>query len=450
MTAPTRRELLRSGVTAVAAVAGASLRTPCTAHAAEDAASLPHQDAECNFGHTILFMDEYYRGTLEILGRLYGEVEPLMELGARAASVIRGGRTVWTSMDSGHLPHFEHQAKRRGNPGILKNHDKFDHLQKGDMVFTNHCNRSVLEARERGVYVVCVAVNYQDNEFRPRGFTDASHSNPDGLMLKDVSNAILHTHVPYQQGLVHAPEIPEVALCPSTGTGSGALFWMINAEIADRLTNKGAKAESKSAAYLDILTDRVKRLKQERERIREVAVTMARRIRAGGRWFVRSIEFKGFESEITHVASGPRVVNWGDWDATRAKNVLLVNAISPAYRPEVQLAREKQIEGAFVIGIGPARLDGKRPPGRLIDLADVGFDNESPESGGVLPLPGHDGGICPTSGVVGNVIQQMICAQWVDEMVRRGSVPYFWMGHFQKGGREYNAAMQPFFERQGF
>jgi hypothetical protein len=424
--------------------------TPIKAHAEADATVPPHWDQECNFGHTILFMDEYYLGTLDILRRLHGEVEQVAELSARAANVIRDGRTVWTSMDAGHLPHHEHAAQRRGNPGILKKHDTFDRLQKGDMVFTYHCDRSVLEARERGVYVVCVAVNYQDNEFRPRGFTDASHSNPDGLMLKDVSNAILHTHVPYQQGLVHAPEIPELALCPSSGTGSGALFWMINAEIADRIASKSVKSESKSTVYLDILTDRVKRLKQERERIREVAVTMARRIRAGGRWFVRSIEFKGFENEITHVASGPRVVNWGDWNATREKNVLLVNAISPAHQPEVQLAREKQVEGAFVIGIGPATLNGRRPPGRLIDMADVGFDNHSPESGGVLAMPGHDGGICPTSGVVGNVIQQTICAQWVDEMVRRGSVPYFWMGHFQKGGGAYNAAMQPFFERQGF
>ena len=144
------------------------------------------------------------------------------------------------------------------------------------------------------------------------------------------------------------------------------------------------------------------------------------------------------------------IVNWGDWNATKQKNVLLVNAISPAHRPEVRLAVEKQIEGAYVIGIAPGTLDGVRPPGRLIEVADVGFDNHSPESGGVIDIPGHDGGICPTSGIVGNVIQQMICAQWVDEMVRRGSVPYFYIGEFQKGGDEYNAAMEPFFERQGF
>lgn len=450
MAQTTRRDVLHAGVALLSGAASGSISAPRTARAGGGMAHVEHFDTECNFGHTILFMDEYYRGTLEILGRLHGEVEHTEELSARAASVIRSGRTVWTSMDSGHMPYYEHQASRRGNPGLLKNHREFDRLQKGDMVFTNHCDRSVLQARERGVYVVCVAVNYQDNEFRPAGFTDTTHSNPDGLMLKDVSHEVLHTHVPYQQGLVHAPEIPEFTICPSSGTGSGALFWMLNAEIAEKLDNPDAKPAQKSIVYLDVLTDRIKRIEPQRERIREVAVTMARRVRDGGRWFVRSIEFEGFESEINHVASGPRIVNWGDWDASKEKNVLLVGAVSPAYRPEVELAIEKQLEGAYVIGIGPKTLDGHRPAGRLLEVADAGFDNFSPESGGVIAHSEHEGGICPTSSVVGNVLQQMICAQWVDEMVRRGSVPYFFMGVFQEGGAEYNAAMTPFFERQGF
>ena len=209
----------------------------------------------------------------------------------------------------------------------------------------------------------------------------------------------------------------------------------------------------KSAEYLRVLTERVERVKEHMDQIQETAVTMARRIRAGGRWFARSIEFPGFESEF-NVASGVRMVNWADavhsWDATKEKNVMLINAISPAFRDEVKLALEKQIEGAFVIGIGPGSVDGAVPPGRLIEAVDAGFDNFSPESGGVIRIPGRDAGICPTSGIVGNVIQQMIVAQWADEMVRRGSVPYFLMGVFQNGGGQYNAAMQPFFERQGF
>ena len=444
----TRRGALGAGAAAVSGLAVGAIAKPreAIAHSTETTSRWEH---EYTFGHTVLFMEEYHAGTLEILGSQAGELDHIGELTSRAASVIRTGGTVWTSMNLGHMPFQEQRQNRRGSPGIMRDHGDFKGLKKGDMVFTNRCHKGVLAARERGVYVVCVTTNYQDNEFRPPGFTDISHANPDGLMLKDVCNEILHSHTPYRQGLVHAPEIPEFAICPSSGTGSGSIHWLLNAELAHKLAVRSAKEVDRSAEYLRILTHRVAQVRGHMDRIRETAVEMARRIRAGGRWFARSIEHPGFESEF-HVASGVRVVNWGDWDAAREKNVMLISAISPAFPDEIRLALQKQVEGAFVVGIGPSDLDGVRPNGRLIDIADAGFDNFSPESGGVITIPGRRDTICPTSGIVGNVIQQMIVAQWADEMVRRGSCPFFLMGVFQKGGQEYNAAMKLFFERQGF
>ena len=448
----TRRDLLRAGAAAVSIAAVGSMIPAREADAGPKVPGPSRWDHEYTFGHTELFMQEYHRGTLEILGRLAGERELIGELTSRAAAVIKRGGTVWTSMDLGHMPPQEQRADRRGSPGIMKDHKRnwFDRLKKHDMVFTNYCDRHVLAARERGVYVVCVTVNYVDNEFRPKDYTDKALSNPDGLMLRDVSNVILHSHVPYTQGLVHAPQIPELSICPSSSTGMGAVHWMLNAELANKLADPKAKPVDKSDEYLRILTDRVKQLTAQMPRIREAAVTMAHRIRAGGRWFVKSLEHEGFASEMTHVATGSRIANWGNWDQTKDKNVMLITAISPAYWTEVKLALEKQIEGAFVVAVAPDSTDGVVPPGRLLDIADVGFDSLSPESGGVISVPGRKGTICPTSGVVANILQQMLCAQWVDEMVRRGSVPYFFAGGYQLGGDGYNNIMTPHFERQGF
>ncbi len=447
MLTTSRRDMFRTGaVLGAGIVSGTFLRSQASAETPGDEYTCSWEK-EYTFGHTILFMDEYHRGIMEILGRLSGEIGHVGELTSRAAQVIQNGGTVWTSMSIGHMPSSEQKEDRRGSPGIMKDSIDFDAMKKGDMVFTNHCTQAVKAARDRGVYVVSVTVNYINNEFRPAGF---ANPNEDDLMLADVSNEILHSHVPYYQGLVHAPEIPEFTLCPSTTTGLGTLHWMLNAELANKLADKKAKEVDKSAEYLRILTERVEKIKEYRYRIREVAVTMARRIRTGGRWFARSIEHPGFASELSGVASGPMIVNWGDWDATKETNVMLIAAISPAYPDEVKLAMEKQLEGAYVIGIGPCSLDGVTPPGRLIDIADAGFDNLSPESGGVIKVKGRKDTICPTSGIVGNIIQQMICAQWTDEMVRRGSIPYYWMGFFQKGGGEYDDAIRPFFVLQGF
>ena len=144
------------------------------------------------------------------------------------------------------------------------------------------------------------------------------------------------------------------------------------------------------------------------------------------------------------------MVNQGDWDEARDMNVMVVTAISPAFPAEVELAKEKKAEGAFLIGIGPASLDGAVADEGLLDIADAGFDNFSPESGGVVDIPGRGQTICPTSGVVGNLIQQMLIAQWAEEMIKAGAVPTFLRGIYQSGGREYNEAMAETYQRRRY
>ena len=386
---------------------------------------------------------------MQILEALTGELEQIGALGARAAEVIRRGGTVWTSMDSGHMPIYEHAEDRRGNPGLFRSSREFPDMEEGDLVFTNFCNRDVLAARERGVYVVCVTTPYWDNEFRPAGFTDISHGNPDGLFLKDVSDEILHTHMPYQQGLVDCPEIPEFRLCPCATTGGGAVHWMLNAEVANKVANPEAGEVDKARHYLTVLTERAAQTATHMDAIQETAQVMTQRILSGGRWFAKSLEHPGFATEF-NVACGPRMVNDGDWDAARHSNVMVVTAISPTFPAEVELAKEEKAEGAFLIGIGPASLDGTIADEGLLDIADAGFDNFSPESGGVVDIPGREQTICPTSGVVGNLIQQMLNAQWAEEMIKAGSVPTFMRGIYQSGGREYNEAMTEVYQERGY
>ena len=187
-----RRDLLLGGAAIVGGLAG----TQPLSSAPAPSESRSKWDHEYTFGHSKLFMDQYHEGILGILSKIAGETELVGELTSRAARVVRGDHTVWTAMADGHMPHAEQRADREGSPKIMKDEQGLKHLKAGDMLFTNYCNKQVLAVRERGVYVVAVTVSYRDNEFRPAGFTDESHSNPDGLKLKDVSNVILHSHTP--------------------------------------------------------------------------------------------------------------------------------------------------------------------------------------------------------------------------------------------------------------
>jgi hypothetical protein len=48
------------------------------------------------------------------------------------------------------------------------------------------------------------------------------------------------------------------------------------------------------------------------------------------------------------------------------------------------------------------------------------------------------------------VIQQMICAQWADEMIQRGAPPVFYRGMNQVGSKEFNEANQLLLARRGY
>ena len=97
------------------------------------------------------------------------------------------------------------------------------------------------------------------------------------------------------------------------------------------------------------------------------------------------------------------------------------------------------------------QVDGRRfrwrggDPGGAVAILVGGGD-----SGGVVDIPGRGQKICPTSGVVGNLIQQMLIAQWAEEMIKAGAVPTFLRGIYQSGGREYNEAMAETYQRRRY
>jgi len=124
--------------------------------------------------------------------------------------------------NAGHMPPTEFNEKNKGNPGIMKSGapyggGDYDSMKAGDVLVTNFVNEDVRAAREKGVYVVGVPVNYVDNEWTPRGFVAP---NPTTGCSRMFSSVILQSYIPYTQGIVDCPEVPEMKLCPSSANSS--------------------------------------------------------------------------------------------------------------------------------------------------------------------------------------------------------------------------------------
>lgn len=434
-----RRNLLKSGavLAAGATAMGSGLRY---ADAADRAGS------KYNWGHTMDFGEQYYVGIREILSSIRtNEMDRIGDISTRMALVIRNGGTVWYQAHEGHMCFIEFDMANKGNPGIIKSNTRksdadFDVMKPGDVLVTNFVNEKVRAARDKGVHVVGVPVNYVDNEWSPRGFVSPNVNN---WLLGDVSTEILQSYIPYTQGIVDCPEIPEMKLCPSSANSLASLFWMFQCEVANKLKDQKAKQVDKSAVFLDTVLSRLDNAYcLQKNYMFDHAPTVAKMIGNGGHYHVTT-DHSGVQSESNGVAMGPMITNAHRNDMKKG-DVHLLATIEPDSQKIVDEAKKAQEMGMFVVSIAPGNSL------QLRQYSNAFIDNLCPEGGGLMEITGFDKKIGAVGGIMNNMLMWIFTAQFIDEMVRRGWIPWFWLGFYQTGGREYDNAVKLFFQRQGF
>jgi uncharacterized phosphosugar-binding protein len=429
--------MLKSGA-AIAAGTAVSVSGVRSADAADRAGS------KYNWGHTMDFGEQYYVRITEILECIRrNEMQLIGDISSRMADTLKKGGTVWYDAYVGHMGSLECNEANKGNPKIIKSNQKevrHDQMKAGDVLVTNSVNERVRGARDNGVYVVGVPVNYVDNEWTPPGFVTPNANN---WRLGDVSSVILQSYIPYTQGVVDCPEVPEMKICPSSANSVCSLFWMFQAEVANKFRNPKAKPVDKSAELLDTVIGRIgDAYRMQKDYIFDHAATVAKMIGNGAHYHVTS-DHGGVQSEANGVAMGPMMTNAFRKEMKKG-DVHLVATIEPDSQKIIDEAKKAKDMGQFVVSIAPGNsLQIRR-------LSDVFIDNLGPEGGGLLSIQGFAEKVGSVNGVVNNTLMWIFTAQFIDEMVRRGWIPWFWLGFYQIGGREYDNAVRPFFLKQGF
>lgn len=439
MSGISRRNVLKTG--AVVAAGAAGMGSGIRYVDAADRAG-----ARYNWGHTMDFGEQYYVRVTEILSLIRrNEMNLIGDISSRMAETLNKGGNVWMQAQAGHMTFIEFREENKGNPGILRSSTNFggsdyDQMKSGDVLMTNYVNEEVHAARERGVYVAGVPVNYVDNEWAPRGFVSP---NVNDWLLGDVSSVILQSYIPYTQGVVDCPEIPEMKLCPSAANSLCSLYWLFQAEVANKFKNKKAKNIDLSAIYLDTMLKRIhEAYRLQKDYMFDNAPTVAKMIGNGGKYHVTS-DHSGVQSESNGVAMGPMITNAFRKNMKKG-DVHLLATIAPDSQKIVDEAKKAKEMGMFVVSIAPGSSL------KLRRYSDCFIDNLSPEGEGFFEIKGFDGKVAVLGSIMNNMLMWIFTAQFIDEMVRRGWIPWFWLGFYQVGGREYDEAIKPFFQKQGF
>lgn len=405
---------------------------------------------EHTWGHTLPFGEEYYQKTTDLLRKIHGDAEIIAGVAQKAAEALRNGGKVYTDAAIGHMPPTEMADDREGNPAQIHccgegcSPEDYAALAAGDVLLTNSVNTAVRQARDAGVYVVGLPTAYVNDNTTPPG---KIHANQNDWLLEDVSSMVLNTYIPWDQGIVQVPEVPEMPLFPVSSNITCGIHWMLTAEVARALASGDQPSGATGREYLDVLFERLDAVHQEdMEDINATALAVAKRIIGGGRFFVRSRN-PGVQGDANGVAQGLMLTNAFEMRGAAEggdQDTFVIAAVSSDDPQELAWAEEARANGNYIIGIGPADSAALRQG------CDVYFSNRCAETAGVIEVAGMAEKVCPATGILNNIILHLLTAQFADEMCRRGAVPYFWMGVYRVGGAEYNGVMGGFFRERGY
>ena len=455
-----RRSFL-TGFSALAATAAAASKIP-------DAEALPGI-ADKFTPHEKPFMNQYYDGIIDIVrGIRDTQVDSIAGAMEKAYELKRKGGKLYSHIVYGHYARFAGSYDRPGQPWVLPqsvNHptkEEFAGMKKGDFLITSAVNRNNVEARDRGVYVVGVTNNYFKFYKTPPG---GLRANKMEMALEDMTEHIIDSQVPWDNGLVSAPRIPNFKLCPSTGIASMLVYWSCTVSLANRIGTKGKGSSAEPVEkYLDMAYDRFQMIGTDRPKIDRVAEKWAdlvlgkkarllvyghpQNVRTYGPTSTRNM----FVNDAVICASSSMIAEPYVINANNLKpgDIVLIGAFTSDNADEVRVARHAGNAGAYSVAFCPYGTDGDSGGVRLFKEVDVSFNSYSDESEGVISVKGFKKKVSPLTGVTGNLIHWMLTAQWAEHMARRGEMPYFWQGYHENGGSEYDNMVKPFFNKRGY
>ncbi len=384
------------------------------------------------------------------------ESEHIERAAAMAAFSLSAGKKIYSEVTIGHMMFQETRDERMGNPKLFttlpqwmgNSADEYLKMQKGDFLITNYPSQHCLDAHKRGVFVTGVTSPFVPDE------KSAAYVNPweEGYYIKHVSDLVIECKTPYTEGIVNVTEVPEIPLFPGSELTLALIYWMVNAELANKVTNgQDARSKEKAEEYFEILMARYDEAALQIAEIKQAAQIVAERVINGAKFYV--YDQKGqLTSEACGRASGLMLTQETNAKLNKLKygDILVLGAYSSNEPLDIDVAERAREKGAWVVGIGPLGTEGNSSGERTLKHVHLPLDNRSWDSWGCVSIKGMERRICPTSGIISAMLFWAFQAQMVTEMLKKGEVPYVWMGFHMKEGRDYDNVMRPLFLKRGY
>ncbi len=413
------------------------------------------------------FMDQYYHGAMRMVQSMRDtQLDTIVSAMETAYGLKSKGGSINSHVVYGHYSMFAGSRDVPGQPwvlpqcGITPTQAEFDAMKKGDFLITDRVCENTRKVRERGVYVVGVTNNYFKFNRTPEDFLRPDRHQ---LSLEDISDLVIDSQVPYDNGFVHAPQLPQVALCPASGISQFSVYWACTAALATLIGTKGkGNASGAVKRYLDILLERFEMVGADRPKVDWIAEkwadlvlgSKARMLVYGHPQQVQSYDGARniFVNDAYICSSSARIADQFEKKANdvRRNDIVLIGAFNSDNAEEISVARYARSRGAYTVAFCPYDCEGDSSGLRLFKEVDHALNTYAGERAGVIDAPEFPEKVSPVAGLTGDLVLWLLTAQWTDHMARRGEMPCYWKGAHENGGNEFNALAKEIFDKRGY
>jgi hypothetical protein len=401
------------------------------------------------------------------------ELDNLLEASYHIAQTFKSGGTCFCQWETGHSIDGDMFPDRPGDPEIFTMGYTMGtpsvEPKAGDLLLVNVLRQPLEDPRKKGIFVIGGPTPWCADTEHTELLTEENQK----LKIKMYSDIWIETYITTLGAIMWLPG-ETAPIGPTSGALGMVTYWAMIADAVRLLARDGVVVKVKGdepklgekAPYVNLnmplaegyFAESMKQTGQieaETGMVKRIASASVDSILSGGKLYVYSRYREALSAEANGKRGGLALINITHADDKNfkgsGKDFMIMGIYKPDDEVDIQMLEKFRKTGMKIASIGPATRDGRSPDGRSIARETDFHLGLMCDTYGIFAVPGIERKVCPTSGLLVNIMFWATAIEIAEEIIRRtGNTPGVLSTGALRGGSEQRARRMDMVRFRGY
>ena len=390
---------------------------------------------------------DYFARVVKMLERIRNsELDNMLEASYHIAETCKRGGACFCQWETGHAIDGDMFPGRPGDTtiftmGYTMNPPSVE-PKSGDLLLINVLRQPLEDPRKKGIFVIGGPTPWCGDTEHTELLTEANRN----LKIRMYSDIWIETYITTLGAIMWLPG-ETAPLGPTSGALGITTYWAMMADTVRILARDGVTVGLKGdepalddkASYTDLnrplaeeyFNESIRQINQieaEYGTFKHIAAEAASRILSGGKLHVYSRYREALSMEANGKRGGLALIKttWSEDKDFRgtAGDFMIMGIYKPDDEVDLHMLQVYKKAGMKVASIGPATRNGSYPPGSTVPTQTDFHLGNMCDTYGIFAIPGVGQKVCPTSGLLINLMFWATIIEIAEDIMRRtGNTP---------------------------